>query len=380
MMVAMSVSLLFTGCDSDDSVSSPIRHKITFTAPVISGITRNLPEFEQNTPYSKNETFRVFGFKYSNLSLGDNLLPFEPEYSPNGEEAKYKAEYNGWDTDITHYWEPSKKYAFRAYSPANIPGAKYDETDATKCLSIIDYTMPNIGEQYDIMFAETSCDIVSPTPKRPENNNAHYDGVNMKFRHALSSVHFKVCINPSYLSGMKDAAKAKEAARFKIQQIIVYDVMNKGSFYEGAVLKKVDKGSFVGLEYNKVENPRWDTDINSKANYDFLNSEIAQIPYEGAKDVKVIDNANHFAFMIPQQLSPDARIVIKWTYEGDLIDHPIEYGTRTLYLNNSSRNNVISDKWEIGKRYIYTLALTKDNIYVTPSVDDFIDNPEIIVE
>lgn len=374
--ILIATTVLVTGCGESEICDgcAPESRRITFTSPIIKGITRGakVPDKEQGgkgIPYDILETFRIFGSKYDVKTTKEDVWKTY-EYNMLGEEAIYNPNIKGWDTKELHVWNEGKIYAFRGYSPYNINDnctAAYYNNDATG-LKIGEYVTPAIGSQYDLMYAEAVYNQEGPTPDNSNvspDDNIYYSGVNLKFVHALSSIHFKVRVSPEYINTFPESDRAIETARFGIKQITISGVYNKADFSENSGIA-VNYGTFsyvpptdkasMWTNYSKVEG-------NS---YDFIVNLIATgIPADDAKNLKDLDSKSHIGFMIPQTLPDDAEVSIVWTYNNGVAiaeSEPVEFIIKDYTPN-----------WEIGMRYTYTITLSNDFIEFEPSASGMAD-------
>ena len=127
VFIMVIIMTCLSACSEDEEL---ISQNIRFTRPVLTGITRvNVLGCELTNPYDKRETFRVFGSRYNATTNPREIFAQEKEYVAEGEEATYDKSSDTWNTARKHSWKYNTIYAFRAYSPADIKGARYDNTD-----------------------------------------------------------------------------------------------------------------------------------------------------------------------------------------------------------------------------------------------------------
>ncbi len=358
LMMAALAGFAFASCTNDNEESyeaNKAPQRITFASPVMYGNTRaNIMDAEQggtvggtHIAYNKKETFRVFGVKYDAGKWGVNQADV---YGVDGEEAFYSQSLGGWDTQLPRFWEAGKDYAFAAYSPNIVAGTvAYDWTNG---LTVNGYQTPAIGQQYDMMYAPAvkGLNDQSQLAAGTNGNNDGYNGVNLVFKHALSSVHFKVCVHKDEPLNEKN---------FTLNSITLAGVQDKGNFAENAATGAA----------------AW-TDQAGTTSYDFVAEPYSpsKVAFNLADDVKSVNAANHIGFMVPQTLPEATQIVINYTVNLGTEQEPnMKDFTKTIVLNAADLMPVTA-KWEMGKRYTYTIALTASNrIYFAPSVDDWTD-------
>ena len=385
LFMAALAGFALTSCTNDheeDTVNKNEPQKITFASPVMYGHTRaNIVDAEQggptgsHLPYDMRETFRVFGATYT---TSDNSVDWSTNavYGEGAGEIAYYNQYlKGWDTQTPHFWEASKLYTFAAYSPAEIAD-DCNSTEPTindKGLKIPAYTTPAMGQQYDLMYAPAVYNKTSSSIETP--NADQYNGVNLVFKHALSSVHFKVGVHPDYLKTIV-GDKATEANKFNIKSITITGVAATGAFDEkastnsetGAALDYVAHVDATGYDHWNPSGTAGDYEfVNAPFTLSYTSEDENKTYDKVAKDLQEINAENHIGFMIPQALTNAATITIKWAYDS------ADQTDVVLRLNGNDINS-ITEAWKMGKRYTYTIMFSKNRIYFAPQVSDWTDD------
>lgn len=250
-----------------------------------------------------------------------------------------------WVPAATYYWPKNGTLTFDAYAPTSASGDGKFSSTAAEGLVFEDYTVQNLEKQYDLLYSTRTYDKKTSTG----GSNATYDGVDIVFNHALSAVEVKVLTADDY------------SGAIKINNISILDAQYKGTFKQNLVDGQVD-----------ASNPRAWTNHEGNVNYVLFNEENgAELTTEGLTGVSN-------AIVLPQSLkhTDGSKVAIK-------IDYSIKYGkdkwlaqTNTFELQDctfDSDNFVNLEKWEIGKKYTYTLKFTLDKVYFAPSVNRWED-------
>lgn len=339
---------LCTGCVKSDPERKDAS-EISFSAPVVSGMTKANVTGEIET-YPTSEHFCVNAVWTSGdfLAWGaDGSVPYMDEV-----EVAYNSTSNSWDSQSVsggkpYVWPFDGKLTFAAFSPASV---KDQTTYGAAGLSIDDFAVPSlISDQYDLMYSLRSYDRVDNTN---QHSPATYQGVDLVFRHALSSVKFQVKSSNNY---------HEAGTEVKILSVSISDAYSKGDFKENVT----DGPSYVA-------SPSWTPDSGVKSGYGYWNSVDGQLLTTTISGLKTGDSVAQNAILLPQVLKDEHHDVkIHVTYS---IKH---YG-ETDFVNQAADLSLSTNtvgRWEMGKRYIYTITVGVDKIFFSPEVENW-DNIE----
>ena len=362
--------MIIMACSSDSDYNTPIRREICFANPVINGMTRAGEVTGVN--YPTDETFIVTSRKYKGDFKGwfatgtEEEINYEQKGTANPKDVvKYNATYNVWHTPEPHYWVEGYKYAFGAISPASLRNSNQIKNllHLNTGFQIIDFKPSStLSEHMDIMYSGRVYDKTAVTAA---------SGVDIQFRHALSSIHFKVCVSPNFVKEMesdKDPNNNIKNGDYRIKSIKVTGINNCAVFKE-----QIDdvKGIILPPEWKLTSNVT-EAEINKE--YEFVSTEIS-LPADGtsasiadaAKDITVAEYKGYSAMLIPQLLNKDAaKVIITYTKNGNATKPT--WVTKELILNNDI--TPYTTEWLMGYRYTYTIAFTSDVIYFSPNVTD----------
>lgn len=362
---AIATTLLGTGCVSNDVFSPEEKQvEICFTTPVVGSMTKAPVYGEINgTTYREDENFVIYGVRHPNTYDGwasDNATTYI-----NGGVFTYDRLYDdgtagsgGWKgKDTKYYWPESGVLSFGGYSPAGIQGTFTYNAAGLKIESFAIKT--DAAEHQDLMYAER---VYNKKNNTTDANNAIYDGVDIAFKHALSSIQFKVQLSANYSS------------TFKLTSIKVGQVKYSGTFTEGIteIFDEVDGKITLKSSEN---NPSWSVADNLILNttpYVAFSSTDGLVLNNNYKDgttdnyltLDGVDGQNDLILM-PQELPSKAELVIEY-----MVNDKKESSTVKL-------SDLKIKEWEMGKRYTYNITLGYDLILVGATVEKWEENDDI---
>lgn len=386
LMVMAMAGVALAGCVSDEVAevvqkNEPV--KIAFDGPVLYNNAESranvMGEYDAfNYPagggekfpgiysYPRAENFSVFSCLYSgdfsSWVSGTNYwdTPYLTVY--------YDPNINGWtsaDTD-PYYWPGNnQKLAFAAYSPADLGE---DNTGVVPTYGASGLTVTNFkvsdtpSKQFELLYSERSLNNTA----NQAGSTGYYNGVKLKFKHALSSIHFAL---------KKDA---DVSTPIFLRSVVLKNVKTQGTFNEN-----LD-------EATNLASPTW-TGQSSSVNYEAYNagttggiefpSSMPQHIHELSDDVT--GDTSNSLLVIPQSLPTDGvnNVVVEVIYKiGTEADNPSNVKTVTVSVGNrtgkdiaDNNNDIIVNSWLPGKKYTYVLHYSahseaKDKIYFAPEV------------
>lgn len=334
LMAAMA-SVLFAGCAKNESLSvEQPQSKISFNAPLMYTLSKANVTGEIDGTYPTKENFCVYALHTDgDFATWDETAGAGTLYMDEVEVA-YIADANAWGADATsltnpqfYYWPKQGVLTFAAYSPASMKNiAEYGNGG----LKITGYENPQtLADQYDVMYSTRSYnrkDNTNDLTATNDHTGKSYDGVDILFKHALSSVKFTV-------------AKSEENANIVVTSVTIKDAYYKGDFAENVTEK---------AEYESA--PSW-TPKTDKHDYavwsgtQTLNTTVADLP-----------NDPH-TIVLPQTLATSGvSVVVKYTL-GDLEQEA------TVSLATDA-----VDAWKPGYRYVYNISIGATLIRLSPEV------------
>ena len=199
---------------------------------------------------------------------------------------------NVWATDPLHFWPNSGQMKFLAYAPSDMQEITTDGTTHT-----LNYTVPDVGEQKDLLVAEA--DVAGD----------YRQTLDLEFKHILTAVKVK-------------AHQHLYASQGAIESITFKNIKSRGTH-------KLGTDTWTGQNENK----------------DF----VIDMSSKGVNNGKMVldDSDNTTLLMIPQELGADAELEVVFNEEDGR-------GTITGRIGggNKEGDNKI---WEMGTTVIYRL-------------------------
>lgn len=393
LFLSALASVALAGCVNDEAMevtSKASDQKITFNAPIVGGMTRIVTGEQPKTNdesklvYSTDENFCVYAV-WSEDKISDGTWDGKTYYM-NDVEVSYNATGNSWASEnVTgaeaYYWPKVGYLTFAAYSPAGIKGA-FGHSYGKNGLIITNFTVKDkVAEQYDLMFSERSYDRQDNTNKLTEESEEHtvnsYSGVDILFKHALSSIKFKV----------------KAAGDYGQTKIHITGITILNAYYKGNFAENYDETN------DNSEKAAWTVDNASTTSYAVWtgNQEVSYVDGSTVKDAQGLQSISDVILM-PQALKHDDNdktksVAVKVNYT---ITSPTATAAvpqvATLYLDDSNNDGTNNDyykddstditSWEMGKRYTYTITIALNKIYFSPEVtywDDVVVTPDLTI-
>lgn len=297
-------------------------------APVTSYVTKTVYNAIDGVKYPKAEEFGVWAYWDGDAANPNKVYLDNKVFANSG---IYWAGKND-----TYYWPKNGNLRFSCYSPASVEGVThYPDTDTF----VVDYTQSN-------NTAETIDFMLSPITV-PYNAHTAAENVAVVFDHTLAWITLKV-----------KAANADAAKAFTIHDLIINDVLTKGTLFTDMT---------DGVQYDEWKN------VNAPAAYNVvLDGDI-----NTTMIARVAENVENGTVVIPQV---PTTLTINFTQNemkednGDTATPELKEQTLTIPLE---LNNEDDNKWHPGKHYIYTIVFDLDEIVINPSVADWED---VIVE
>lgn len=381
-LTALATTAL-AGCTSDEQNEAAKQSqpsKIVFNAPIVNGNTRAVTgELPNGVKYPTGENFCV----YANLSNGNFTEWNNDNNYLKDVEVNYDLTTDGWiPVGNPIYWPKDlrSKLTFAAYSPADAKGTKEYGYGG---LTITDFTTEDdVAKQYDLMYSERSYDRTASTNQSvasPDHTSQSYKGVDILFRHALASINFKVKATDNY-----------PGTTITVNQISILNVWNKGTFKENIS---------EGATYNS--NPAWEINKTDDASATPVNYNIKKYDVISGTTGTVLTTTDvtptnaKAALLIPQNMqdtkdaSTNKDIIVQVEYtikvgNGNPVKQVSEVslvtGNSDGYFTDGTK---VIDKWEMGKRYTYTISIGLNNIiYFSPEVtnwDDITVSPDLTI-
>ena len=330
----------------------PGEQKISIPCPLVTPATKAWAG-EMPLNYSTDESFGVYALYYptGNFS-GWESTPGSMTYI-NGAEFSYDSSIDdtsagsgAWSATPGYYWPKGGKMTFAAWSPYR---AKNDVTALSYGplgLQLTNFTTADKGaEQYDLLYSKRVYDKADCS-----GTSTQYDGIDLLFSHALSSLHFTAC-------------SSVNTAKIRISKIVIYDIYKSGDFSENVSETP---------PYTYSSSPAW-TFVGGKAQYteasplvvyeDNSGTAAPTLPLPGSGTTLEVG----FALPIPQDIT-SARMKVYYSVQLGSAE-PVPTVSQALQLSSGTVT-----QWKRQTRYTYNLILGAQQIRFSVNVRPWSDS------
>lgn len=337
---ATLASVALVGCVNDEKMEMTSgAQKISFDNPVMSTQTRAFYGEIKEANYPTSESFKVYAKQHKG-----ELTDWES--ATNFWVGALEAKYDGssyWDTDVDYYWPNSDNnvwLSFGAYSPAVLTGTNASATYLNSGLKITDFEVEGtVSKQVDLMYS-------GPILNRKYTETTDVDGVDIKFKHALSSIVFS-------------AVDADANADYTITSIKVNGhFVTKGDFSEGLT-------NITDTEDKAV----WNNKTAKNIEYSLATGLNIVV---GTSNTVITENATALLTIphtIAELAAADASVTIE--YIVDPTSGAADYNaTKTIKLADFKVSGGSSiENWRRGNRYTYQFSFGgTSKIFFAPTV------------
>lgn len=355
-MAAMA-SVALASCVNDVSdVAAEQQKEITFASPVVGNLSRAVAG-EIATGYNIGEIFTVYAWYCTEAAFN----PTNSSVYINGISTTYDSTLNKdddagtgtWKLVSTYYWPKNGKLTFSAYSPSI---AKDDMTVSyhqTNGFTFENYTVNNdVTQQYDLLYSDRAYNKTTSTGEV----NTQYDGVDIQFRHALSSIHVNVETD-------KEAGTDYPSETITVNKIWFENVYKSATFKELLTL---------GTESESLTTSAWSAWYNEGEMQ--IGSTNQAVTYESAQ-------YGTTALLIPQAFdhnSSTKHVTLKVNYTIKNGDGTTIAQQAVFDLTESANQGKVDGgaettiaQWTKGYKYTYNIVIGLKEIYLAPSVVDW---------
>ena len=263
----------------------------------------------------------------------------------NGDPITVAKEGNTWAPETDYFWPKTGKLTFAAYSPADAAGTF---THTALGLQIEGFTVPAVGAQYDLMYSDRAYNRTSSDNNYSGSATNTYDGVDIVFHHALSSIVFKVGTKEDYSTGAD--------IDFTIKSITIKNVYNAGNFNE----------TLSDGNGSTTRTPAWTATGDANVEYVAFTGDFA-VPEDGTTYTEPTGAAD--LILLPQSFESNTAAVVKIVYTYETAASGAIEATETFNLNSTTN----AKAWEPNKRYTYRILFGLDKITFAPIVENWED-------
>ena len=376
-MFAAMASVALVSCVKNETapVAISAEQEIVFESPILLPNVKSTNEIQNNFPTDVH--IGVWAHFFNNDQAGDNYTEWvdgqlymgkaqgglELQYfedlevdNPNNATATVGTWKNATNK---YYWPKNGSLTFSAYAPYSDKTKAAASVDANG-IHFKDYVVDHEtnSKQEDLLFSERVYN-----KKAVDNNTTYpYAGVALDFKHALSSIVFKVKAQADY-----------STTQLKVTKIELLNIVNKGSFNQGLEDKDGDLTDGPGTQLwtlatadaNKVI---YSVDLptggiildETNVKYTHNGTTSATAPAAGKRVTDLI--------LLPQELD-DCQLRV--TFE--LLNEQMDQSKPLTQVLVKNLKTATVGKWLRGSRYTYTISVALDEIYFEPTVTDWVD-------
>lgn len=355
LLLAAAAGIVLSGCVKNEPAETfgASDAKITFEAPAVGASTRAIPgEIDNSAAYPVDEKFNVWGWYHQGdyTTFGDSGNAWTNYMTQaDGKPIMVAKEGNTWAPATDYFWPKTGKLTFAAYSPADAAGTY---THTAQGLQIEGFTVPAVGGQYDLMYSDRAYNRTSSTNQYPTNDpdvSNGYEGVDIVFHHALSSIVFKVGTAEDYSTGADMA--------FSIKKITIKNVANSGDFKENLT------------DGTATRTPAWENQGAAQTEYVAFEGSF-DVPVDGTFAEPTLPDAEPTdLILLPQSFEGNDAAVVEIAYTYKTAASAEIAATETFILKNSTN----AKTWEPNKRYTYRILFGLEKITFAPIVENWED-------
>jgi hypothetical protein len=354
-IAAIAAAALVSCTKNEFATSVTEQQEISFAAPVMSPTTK-VAEIANDYPNDPDSKFAVWAHyytgDYTNFAAGKRYM--------NDVTVGYDATVEGWKNATPYYWPKNGTLTFIAYSPSSVQNAAKTAVGVdANGIKFTDYTVGDPSTQVDLLFSERAYNKTEVD--RTTEDADPYAGVQINFKHALSSILFKV-----------KAAETYAGTTLKVTKVEILNAYSKGSFSQGLT----DANSAETADANTV--PGWtnqdvETTYVAYDNATGIELHATDVKYLHSGSTALTANTTDL-ILLPQALnhtSTSKEVTVRVTYtlkNADMADPITQVGEVKLATGNAGGYFGGIESWQRGKRYIYTISVGLEEIYFDPQV------------
>lgn len=345
IIIALAACVALAACTKNEPKPVAVDQQITFQAVVNKASTKAMID---GTTYDTDNTFGTVAYKVKGDQSELYIPVSEVKYYNTGSPAY-------WSTEAAYYWpkESGSSLTFYSYSPFN-----YSETGTPTAITVsatadgLTFTNYSVKEhqETDLMVADKKSGQTSNTT----TTHSWAAGVPTVFHHMLAqivAINFQTVVdataNPVVVKDYaNDHDGTTEAYVAGDKQFVVTGVYFE-NFYEQGTLTADASRSWTSTG-DATTSYTWYSNVNGKK---FIDGKCTP--------------RNTYYLVLPQDFNNEtAKLRVKYeihTYTSDSA-----YATEKMDVSVPLKN--LNTKWEMNKKYTYTLNIDLDRIYWDPQV------------
>lgn len=345
------VGLAFASCAKVETPTFKMEasdQMITFDTPIVSPATKAVTHGVVNsTTYPTANNFMVAAVwssaNFTTWGAATSYMTLQEVSKVAAGEGGANAAAGSWTTATPYYWPKQGYLSFLAYSPSSETGT----IDGTKGIQFAGYTTKVDGTQVDLMYSNLQKDQT----KAAHDYGTTYDGVQIDFNHALANVVFNLKTKEVYNN-----------VEIKVQTISLKGILNNGSFDQNL------GGAAAWTPTGTATN--FDNIVETGNELTITNTAISSATHANIYDVLVMPQpfTNNIEIYIEYTIKHTGESAIPQTFtqkvnELTYFDHETD---------RTAAHQVSVSGFEMGKKYIYNIIFTLDQIYFSPEVIEWV--------
>lgn len=363
LFLAALAGVALVGCAKNEVAQVTDDSQITFNA--LTSLQTKATEISASN-LTTNLTFNVFAWYQANTVASFDPTQAYTNYMENVNCTYTAADVITGDTDTGGTWSPSGdwfwpkngKLTFSAYSSAI--GTATATCDATTGLTIDNFEVnSSCADQVDLLVSDRKFDCTNAS----YSPGTTYDGVDLIFRHALSSIHF--CV---YATG---AAYATDQIR--LDKITILNAYAKGKYLENRTTGKSDES------YTMIDIASWTPNTSSETSYEVFSGSYLVTNTNPATELTA--TGYNSAILLPQtfnhtETSKTVQIQVDYSikYGSSYLSQTAFFDLTTPYSGTEGSGSLAAvNEWKIGRKYIYHIGISLDKVYFSPKVEDWVN-------
>ena len=299
--------------------------------------------------YSTDESFGVYALYYPTGNFNGWESTTGSTIYIDGAEFSYKSSIDdatdgsgAWSATPGYYWPKGGKMTFAAWSPYR---AKNDCTISygPSGLQLTGFTTAEHGsEHYDLLYSERVYDKADCS-----GTSAQYDGIDLLFRHALSSLHFT-------------ASSSASTTKIRISKIVIYDICKSGDFSEN--VSETTPSTYSSSPAWTLGAERYTEAFPLVVYEDNSGVDAPTLPLSGSTPLAV-----GYALPIPQNIT-SAKMKVYYNVQLGSAE-PVPTVSQVMNLGSGTVS-----EWKIQTRYTYNLILGAQQIRFSVDVRGWSDS------
>ena len=390
MFAAMASVALVSCVKNEPTVQVAEQDEISFADPIMAPSVKSVFELKK---FPTDKTFKVWAAFTQETAASSDLDQKWGTYEYMEDvEVSYNVGKTAWMATTGKYYWPTNGYlTFVAYGPST---AKVSAQDVTGTGLGLTYAVSANADE-DFLVSEVAYDR-----KKTDNNVAtgwngenDYQGAEIVFKHALSSIVFKIKSGVYGDGDRTGADKTLPYTDLRVTKVELLNVQNKGVFNQAMTSweneQMVDDKDDVNLEKGWTLAP--DSAESDYVAYEATDTDKGLVLTGDLQLIhdKTVDNedtdslALTHLIVLPQEIAPASAapatdgVILKITYDlrnSNMADDTWITGQvalRNLNLNPLANKGVT--EWLRGYRYTYNVTLTLDEITFDPEVSAWTD-------